>query len=51
MNTDDNCEQSHLYKIEGIEFMPEGFLELDPLLYHDEYAFESAVHKELFSNE
>lgn len=42
---------THLYKIEGIEFLPEGFLELDPLLYHDEYAFENDLHKDLFSEE
>lgn len=47
-NADDNF---HFYKIEGIEFLPEGFLELDPLLYHDEYAFESEVQKELFEME
>jgi hypothetical protein len=44
-------DQLHFYKIEGIEFLPEGFLELDPLLFHDEYAFDNEIHKELFTNE
>lgn len=44
-------DKLHFYKIEGIEFLPEGFLELDPLLFHDEYAFDNEVHKELFSNQ
>jgi len=26
-----------IYKVEGIEFLPEGFIELDPLLLYDEY--------------
>lgn len=40
-----------VYKIEGIEFLPEGFIELDPLLLKDEYEFESKVHEKLFSEE
>lgn len=32
---------STVYKIEGQEFLPEGFIELDPLLLKDEYEFES----------
>ena len=30
-----------VFKIEGQEFLPEGFIELDPLLLKDEYEFES----------
>ena len=40
-----------IYKIEGIEFLPEGFLELDPLLLKDEYEFESKMDEELFREE
>ena len=40
-----------IYKIEGIEYLPEGFLELDPLHYKDEYEFESKVHEQLFDYE
>lgn len=40
-----------VYKVEGIEFLPEGFIELDPLLLKDEYEFESAVHEKLFTEE
>ena len=32
-----------VYKIEGLEFLPERFLELDPLLYKDEYTLESNI--------
>ena len=37
--------------MEGIEFLPEGFLELDPLLYKDEFEFENKIHEEFFSEE
>lgn len=40
-----------IYKIEGIEFLPEGFLELEPLLYKDEYDFENEFHEKLFEDE
>ena len=40
-----------IYKIQGIEFLPEGFLELEPLLYKDEYDFENRFHEKLFENE
>lgn len=42
---------SKVYKIEGIEFLPEGFIELDPLLMKDEYEFESQIYEKLFSEE
>lgn len=37
--------------IEGLEFLPEGFLELDPLLYKDEYSFMNKIHEKLFNKE
>ena len=37
-----------IYRINGIEFLPEGFLELDPLLYKDEYEFENILHEKIF---
>jgi len=40
-----------IYKIQGIEFLPEGFLELEPLLLKDDYEFDSRVHEELFTEE
>lgn len=40
-----------IYKIQGIEFLPEGFLELEPLLLKDDYEFDSKVHEELFTEE
>lgn len=36
---------SSIYKVEGKEFLPEGFIELDPLLLKDEYEFESEADK------
>lgn len=47
----DEEKDNSIYKIEGLEFLPEGFLELDPLLYKDEYSFENKVHEEVFTNE
>ena len=40
-----------IYKLDGIEFLPEGFLELDPLLLKDEYEFESKMDEDLFREE
>lgn len=40
-----------IYKIKGIEYLPEGFLELDPLLFKDEYQFPSQFNEKLFDNE
>ncbi len=40
-----------IYKINGIEFLPEGFLELEPLMYKDEFEFESKFHEGLFEDE
>lgn len=40
-----------IYKIDGVEYMPEGFLELDPLLLKDEYYFESKVLEKMFTKE
>lgn len=40
-----------IYKIEGVEYMPEGFLELDPLLLKDEYYFENKVMEKMFKEE
>lgn len=44
-------DKLHYYKVEGVEFLPEGFLELDPLLLHDEYAFDNEIQKELFTDD
>jgi hypothetical protein len=41
----------NIYKIEGLEFLPEGFLELEPILMKDEYEFDSKVHEDLFKEE
>lgn len=41
----------NIYKIEGLEFLPEGFLELEPILMKDEYEFDSKVHETLFKEE
>ncbi len=30
-------ENNQIYKFQGVEYLPEGFLELDPLLYKDQY--------------
>lgn len=38
-------------KVEGIEYLPEGFLELDPLLMKDEFYFDSKVLEKLFLEE
>ena len=40
-----------VYKIEGIEFLPEGFLELEPLLFADEFAFDAKVFRRMFDEE
>lgn len=40
-----------VYQIKGIEFLPEGFLELDPLLFKDEYEFKNKYHEDLFREE
>lgn len=40
-----------VYKIEGQEFLPEGFIELDPLLMKDEYEFESKQDEKKFDKE
>lgn len=40
-----------VYKIEGQEYLPEGFIELDPLLLKDEYEFESKEDEKLFLEE
>lgn len=39
------------YKIDGIEFLPEGYLELDPLIFKDEYNFGSEAFERLFKEE
>lgn len=40
-----------VYKVDGIEFLPEGFLELDPLLFKDEYTFDSKLTEKLFAEQ
>lgn len=50
-------EQDHqendgaVFKVEGIEYLPEGFLELDPLLMKDEFYFESPQMEQMFLDE
>lgn len=43
--------QGSIFKIEGTEFLPEGFIELDPLLIIDEYEFKNDEEKDLFKKE
>lgn len=40
-----------MYRINGIEFLPEGFLELDPLLFKHEFGFRSPEEEKLFDEE
>lgn len=40
-----------IYKIDGIEYLPEGFLELEPLLYYDEYFFDDKFDEKRFLEE
>lgn len=40
-----------IFQIKGIEFLPQGFLELDPLLFLDEFEFDSAHNLQLFFEE
>lgn len=40
-----------LIKVKGIEFLPRGFLELDPLLFRDEYSFGTESQLRMFQNE
>lgn len=47
----DSLDPSAIYKVEGIEFLPEGFLELDPLLYKDEYEFENKLMEKSFEQD
>jgi hypothetical protein len=44
-------EDNSIYKIDGIEFLPEGFIELDPLLYKDDYKFENKIHEQMFTEQ
>ena len=39
------------YKIQGIEFLPEGFIELEPVLFHDEYRFATERDRLEFGRE
>lgn len=41
-------DETMLYKIKGIEFLPSGFLELDPLLFGDEYHFDTDSQFRMF---
>lgn len=40
-----------IYKIQGIEFLPAGFLELDPMLFKNEYEFISDKDQEMFKED
>ena len=44
-------EDGAVYKVEGIEYLPEGFLELDPLLMKDEFYFDSKALEQMFLKE
>jgi len=39
------------YKVEGKEYLPQGFIELDPLLFKDEYEFKTKLDEEIFLKE
>ena len=43
--------QGSVFKIEGTEFLPEGFIELDPLLIIDDYDFKNEEEKQMFIKE
>ena len=47
----DQNDPNQMYKIEGVEFLPEGFIELDPLLFKDEFEFDNKVMEELFKED
>lgn len=38
-------------RIEATEYLPPGFLELDPLLYKDDYDFLNTYHERLFEED
>lgn len=40
-----------IYKVEGVEYLPEGFLELDPLLFKDEFHFDTQILEDMFMEE
>ena len=40
-----------IYKIKGMEYLPEGFLELDPMLFKDEYVFPTKFVEKKFEHE
>ena len=40
-----------IYKVEGVEYLPEGFLELDPLLFKDEFHFDTKILEDMFMEE
>ena len=44
-------DQGAVYKVEGVEYLPEGFLELDPLLMKDEFYFDSKALEQMFLKE
>lgn len=37
-----------IFKLRGIEYLPEGFLELEPLLYKDEFYFKNDYEEKQF---
>ena len=41
-------EETQMIKLDGVEFLPEGFLELDPLLYKNEYIFDNRMTEKMF---
>lgn len=47
----DASNELEFYRIEGIEFLPEGFIELEPVLFHDEYRFGSDRDRGRFTEE
>ena len=44
-------DKGAVYKVEGVEYLPEGFLELDPLLMKDEFYFDSKALENMFLKE
>ena len=43
--------QDTITKIEGVEHLPKGFVELEPILFKDKFDFPTPVHEELFNKE
>lgn len=49
--TEVNPQNKSLYRFQGVEYLPEGFLELDPLNYKNEFYFDSKYQEKVFNEE